>query len=80
MPSGLSVTIANLCCPLLNTAFFMGTLVALFTETMQQQFGMTKIIPFIAVFVGVNGVVEALVCFVVGAAVSAALLRALRRA
>lgn len=78
LPSGASVTIANLCCPLLNTAFFMGTLVTLFAGTMREQFGMTKVIPFIAAFVGINGLIEAAVCFGLGAAISAALRKALR--
>lgn len=78
MPSAGSVTLASLCCPLLNTTFFMGTLVTLFAGTMREQFGMTKVIPFIAAFVGVNGVVEAIVCFVIGTAVSMALKKALR--
>ncbi|MCI5873002.1 MAG: ECF transporter S component [Clostridiales bacterium] len=77
LPSGVSITLANLCCPLLNTTFFMGALVTLFAGTMREQFGMTKVIPFIVMFVGVNGVVEALVCFVIGAAVSGALKKAL---
>ena len=78
LPSDVSVTIASLCCPLLNTAFFMGALVTLFRGTMQELYGMTQVIPFIAMFVGVNGVIEAGVCFVVGAAVAIALRRALR--
>ena len=78
LPSGVSITFSNLCCPLLNTTFFMGTLVILYAETMRTQFGMTKVIPFIAAFVGINGLVEALVCFVLGAAISAALKKALR--
>lgn len=80
LPSGVSITLANLCCPLLNTTFFMGTLVTFFASTMREQFGMTKVIPFIAAFVGINGIVEAAVCFVIGAAVSAALKKALHRA
>lgn len=76
--ANVSVTLANLCCPILNTAFFMGTLVTLFAGTMREQFGMTKVIPFIVGFVGINGLVEALVCFVVGAGVSIALKKALR--
>ena len=78
MPQSLSVTIANLCCPILNTTFFMGSLVTLFAGTMREQFGMTKVLPFIFAFVGVNGVVEAIVCFVLGAAISIALKKALR--
>lgn len=78
IPAGASVTIANLCCPLLNTTFFMGALVTLFAGAMREMYGMTKVIPFIAAFVGVNGVVEAVICFVLGTAVSAALKKALR--
>lgn len=80
LPANASVTVASLCCPILNTTFFMGTLVTLFAGTMREQFGMTKVIPFIAAFVGVNGVVEAIVCFAIGAAVSIALKKALRYA
>ena len=69
---------ASLCCPLLNTTFFMGTLVTLFASTMRESFGMGKVLPFIFAFVGVNGVVEAIVCFVVGTAISMALKKALR--
>lgn len=78
LPSNISVSIASLCCPLLNTLFFMGTLVTLFADVMREQYGMTKVIPFVAAFVGINGVVEAIACFVVGAAISMALKKALR--
>ena len=78
VPTAASVTIASLCCPLLNTTFFMGTLVTLFASTMRESFGMGKVLPFIFAFVGVNGVVEAIVCFVVGTAISMALKKALR--
>ncbi len=78
LPKGVSVTIANLCCPLLNTTFFMGSLVILFESTMREQLGMTKVFPFIAAFVGINGAIEALVCFGLGAAISGALRKALR--
>ena len=77
LPSQVSVTIASLCCPLLNTTFFMGALVTLFAPTMREMFGMTKVIPFIATFVGINGVVEAAVCFVLGTAIAVALKKAL---
>ena len=43
IPSAASVTIASLCCPLLNTTFFMGTLVTLFASTMRESFGMGKL-------------------------------------
>lgn len=76
--ANVAVTLANVCCPVLNTTFFMGTLVTLFAGTMREQFGMTKVLSFIFAFVGVNGVVEAAVCFVIGAGVSIALKKALR--
>ena len=76
--ANVSVTLANVCCPVLNTTFFMGTLVTLFAGTMREQFGMTIVLPFIFAFVGVNGAVEAAVCFVIGAGVSIALKKALR--
>lgn len=78
IPANLSVTIASLCCPLLNTTFFMASLVTLFSSTMQESFGMVRVLPFIFAFVGINGAVEAVVCFVVGTAISVALKKALR--
>ncbi len=76
---GVSATVANVCCPLLNTVFFMGTMVTLFAETMRQQYGMEAVLPFIVASVGVNGLVEAAACFIVGTAVTLALGKALRR-
>lgn len=77
LPSGVAVTIANLCCPLLNTLLFVGTVILLFAEIMKAQFGMEEVIPFFAGFVGLNGAIEAVACFVIGAAVSSALKKAL---
>lgn len=78
VPGGVSVTVANLCCPVFNTVFFMGAMVTLFAETMREQYGMTKVLPFIVASVGLNGAVEAAACFVVGAGVTLALKKALR--
>lgn len=83
LPSGVSVTISNLCCPLLNTTFFMGMLVIGFYNTEYIQsfvsaLGAKNALLFILAFVGVNGLVEAIVCFVVGTAISAALKKALK--
>lgn len=75
----MAVAAANLSCPLLNTLFFMSALVILFADTMRSQYGMAKVIPFAAGFVGINGMIEAVVCFVIGTAISAALKKALRR-
>lgn len=83
LPSAASVTIANLCCPLLNTTFFMGMFALLFYNTdfvqnLAAGLGTSNVFLFILAFVGLNGTVEAVVCFVVGAAVSMALKKALR--
>ena len=79
----ISVVLANLFCPLLNTFFFMTTLVVFFyhTEYIQSiasSMGAANALLFVVAFVGVNGIVEAAVCFVAGSAVSEALKRALR--
>mgnify|MGYP000330981450 CR=1 FL=1 len=83
LPSGASVTISNLCCPLLNTTFFMGMLVLGFYNTEYIQsfvsaLGAKNALLFILAFVGVNGLIEAIVCFIVGTAISAALKKALK--
>lgn len=83
IPSAASITIANLCCPLLNTTFFMTTLVLGFYHTeyiasIVTSLGVQNAFLFILAFVGVNGLVEAVLCFVVGAAISMALKKALR--
>lgn len=76
-----SFAVSSLSGALLNTVFFMGFLVLLFwhnesfIETMQSWgFSTDKLFPFLAAFVGSNGVIEAIVCFVVGAALSKALV------
>lgn len=79
----ISVVIANLCGPLLNTFFFMGTLIMFFYRTeyiqgLAESMGASNALAFVVAFVGVNGVVEAAVCFIVGSAVSKALLTVLR--
>ena len=78
-----AVVAANLIGPLLNTFFFMGLLVLFFypTEYIQeiaQSLGASNAFAFVAAFVGVNGVVEAIVCFIAGSAVSKALQAALK--
>lgn len=77
------VVIANLIGPLLNTFFFMGTLVLFFypTEYIQgiaASKGASNALAFVVAFVGINGVIEAAACFVVGSAISRALQTALK--
>ncbi|MBR2888756.1 MAG: ECF transporter S component [Oscillospiraceae bacterium] len=66
---------ASLAGALLNTAFFMGTLVVLFGSTefirgYMDMAGTTNPIVFICWFVGIQGLVEALLCAFLGTAVS----------
>mgnify|MGYP000008854196 FL=1 len=66
----ISYYIASLCCPLLNTLLFMSTLVALFyrtdfIQTYVAKFGVGNPFSFVVAFVGTQGAIEAVVCFVV---------------
>ncbi len=79
-----SLVLANLCCPLMNTLFFMGTLILFFYQTeyiqgIAQGMGAANPLIFILLFVGVNGLVEAAACFVVGSAISQALKTVVKR-
>lgn len=72
----LSFLLTNLAGPLLNTLLFMPTFVLLFynTDFIQQQYvqpsGANNVFAFIVAFVGINGLIEAGVCFVLGTAIS----------
>lgn len=74
----LSIVISNLCCPLINTLLFMSCVVLFFygTDYIQEfvtSLGAANPFMFVLLFVGINGAVEAGVCFVAGSAVSKAL-------
>ncbi len=76
---------ASLACPLLNTLFFMSAVVLIFyrTEYIQgfvQALGVSNPFTFVVAFVGVQGLIEAAVCFVIAGAVSRALGAALKAA
>lgn len=71
----LSHTAACLVCPVLNTVFFMGALMIFFgnTEIIQgfmETLGVYNPFLFVLAFIGINGIVEAASCFVVGTAVA----------
>ena len=77
------VVIANLCAPLLNTVFFMTTLILLFYQSDYIQgfvtsSGASNVFAFVIAFVGFNGLVEAGLNFVVGSAITKALQVALK--
>ena len=75
---------ASLACPLLNTLFFMSSLVLFFYHTEYIQniasgLGTSNPLFFVILFVGVQGAIEAIVCTIIGSAVSRALAAALKR-
>lgn len=75
---GIAHAGASLVGPLLNTFFFMTLLILFFYRTdfiqgIAGQLGTTNVFAFVLAFVGINGLVEAIACFVLGAAVSKAL-------
>lgn len=79
----VSLAIANLCCPLLNTLFFMGTLTVFFYQSEYVQgiaaaLGAKNPLVFILLFVGINGLVETAACFVAGSAISQALKKVVK--
>lgn len=71
----VSYGVASLSGAVLNTVFFMVALMLCFgqTEYIQNMMGGMNIIPFVIAFVGLQGLVEAIICFVAGTAVSKAL-------
>lgn len=76
-------SLSSLIGPFLNTIFFTSVLCICFysTEYIQQfvtVLGSSNVFAFMIGFVGINGLIEALVCFVVGTAVSKALLTVMK--
>lgn len=71
----VSYAVVNLAGPLLNTVLFMTTLLAFFYRTdyiqgIAASLGTTSVVAFAMAFVGINGLVEAGACFLVGTAIS----------
>lgn len=76
--------VAALSGALLNTAFFMSTLCLCFYHTdyirgFIEALGSTNVFQFIILFVGLQGLIEAVVCATIGTAVSKAVRHALHR-
>ncbi len=74
---GISYAAASLAGPLLNTLLFMTTMMLFFynTEYIQgiaKTLGTGNVFAFVIAFVGINGLIEAVVCFILGTAVSKA--------
>ena len=71
----LSFGVTTLSGALINTILFIAFLMILFgkSDFIVGLMDGKKVLPFIAAFVGINGLVEAIVCFIVGAVLSKAL-------
>lgn len=77
--------VAGLACPLLNTIFFMTSIVVFFYHTdyiqgFVETLGVTNPFTFVLAFVGAQGLIEAVACFIIASAVGRALSAALKTA
>lgn len=73
----VSYAVGSLSAALLNTIFFMSFLIILFgnTDYIKGFQGDMSLFPFVVAFVGINGLVEAIVTMILGGAISRALIR-----
>lgn len=78
----ISYAVSSLSCALFNTLFFMAAIILLFWQngafiSQMNDWGMAtdNIWVFFLAFVGINGAIEAAVCFLFGAAISKVLVR-----
>lgn len=77
----LAFLVSSLSGALLNTVLFTFTLLVCFNSApiIAEMQGEMNILAFAAVFVGINGLIEAIICAVVGTLVSAAVYKANKR-
>ncbi len=75
-------TIGSFSCPILNTILYMSALVLLFgkTDYILGLMNGQSVIAFVVAFVGVQAVVEAVVCGILGTAISVTVLKFLKSA
>ena len=74
----ITIALANLAGPLINTILFMSGIIIFFYQTDYIQgfvdyFGTKSILSFVIAFVGINGLVETVACFIVGTAITKAI-------
>ncbi len=77
----VSYFVGGLSAAVLNTVFFMGALLAFFwnSDYIQEMSGGAGVFGFLAVMVGVNGIVEALASCAAGGAISKAVSKAMKK-
>ena len=76
--------IAGISCPVLNTILFMGTVVTVFyqtdyIQTLVNSLGASNPIMFIITLVGIQGLIEAIVCGILSGTVSMTLAKVFKR-
>lgn len=76
--------VASISGPILNTVLFTSTLLLLFSDApiilqLKETFGATNVFAFAAAFVGINGLIEAATCAVLGTALCKALSVAMKK-
>lgn len=76
--------IAGFSCPVLNTILFMGTFVALFyqteyVQTLVTSLGVNNPLAFVIALVGIQGLIEAILCGILSGTVSLTLTKVLKR-
>lgn len=76
--------VASISGPILNTVLFTSTLLLLFSDApiilqLKETFGATNVFAFAAAFVGINGLIEAATCSVLGTALCKALSVAMKK-
>lgn len=81
LPETLCAGVSAFSAPFLNTLFFMACLIVFFWQTdyIQSIAAGANVFKFLITIVGINGVVEWVVCTVVGAAVAVPVAKAVRK-
>lgn len=79
----ISYYIASFSCPVLNTILFMSSLVVIFyntpyIQTFVTNLGVSNPFTFVIAFVGVQGAIEAAVCFIVASLLTRSLYKVLK--
>lgn len=79
-----SYYISALCCPLLNTLMFMSCIILFFYKTdyiqgLVEKFGATNPLNFVVALVGVQGIIEAVTCLIIGGAISQVVVKVVRK-
>lgn len=76
----VAVVLGCLSAPVFNTIFFVSTLVIIFYQYLIDDMNMKNLATILTTFVTINGLIEAVVCTIIGSAVVTALQKVLKQA